>query len=310
MRSRKSSLYAPIVVFGFNRPQHTSRLLESLSANPEIHNSPIYIFIDGPRNPADEEILKSTLKVVEAFSESYKVRIYTSSVNKGLVQSIKDGVNEVFKQYESIIVLEDDLILSENFLEFINRGLDNYKNNTMIASIQGYTVIDLEKNDHTYFQLGADCWGWATWRDRWMKVNWNADEALTELKKKKMQKKFDLNGAYPYTKMLERCSRGEVESWAIRWHASMFNLGKLSVYPPRKLVINTGRDGSGTHKGDHVKQNEYFTNRPITFSKNEPKESQLINWRIRRELRKRYKTHTLLSYKKYLNFVKRKIEPN
>ena len=190
--------------------------------------------------------------------------------------------------------------------------LNKYKNNKNIYVVSGNNFLDnkVKINESYYFSKYNHCWGWATWRDRWMEVNWNADEVFTELKKKKMQKKFDLNGAYPYTKMLERCSRGEVESWAIRWHASMFNLGKMSVYPPRKLVINTGRDGSGTHKGDHMKQNEYFTDRPICFSKDEPKESQLINWRIRRELRKRYKTHTLLSYKKYLNFAKRKIEPN
>jgi hypothetical protein len=279
-----------------------------LLKNQNLDKTEFFVFVDGPRNSEDEANIQETLSEVQRFSNYARTRLRKSEKNLGLVNSIRFGINEIFETHDQIIVLEDDLIVPENFIEYMNLGLEKFKDDERIASIQGYSNVNFWKRKETYFQLGADCWGWATWKDRWMEVNWNADEALTELTEKKMEKKFDLNGAYPYTKMLERCARGEVESWAIRWHASMFILGKLSVYPPRTLVINTGRDGSGTHMGDKVTRNEYLSNHVINFSGDEPKESVLINWKIRRELRRRYNTHSFLSFRKYINFVLRKIE--
>jgi hypothetical protein len=58
---------------------------------------------------------------------------------------------------------------------------------------------------------------------------------------------FNLDGAYPYFEMLIRQSKNEIDSWAIRWHASMYLLNKMTLYPHVSLVRNTGQDGSGTH---------------------------------------------------------------
>jgi hypothetical protein len=276
--------------------------------NPNLDKTEFYVFVDGPRNSEDILTIEETINEVKKFANHSNTKLRKSESNLGLVDSIRFGINEIFKNHDQIIVLEDDLIVSEDFIEYMNQGLRKFKTEIRIASLQGFSHVNLWKRKETYFLLGADCWGWATWRDRWEQIDWNAETLLTKLKTKKIQKSFDLKGAYPYTKMLERCARGEVESWAIRWHASMFILGKLSVYPPRTLVINTGRDGSGTHMGDKVTRNDYLSNRVINFSGDEPKESLLINWKIRRELRRRYNTHSFLSFRKYINFVLRKIE--
>jgi hypothetical protein len=47
--------------------------------------------------------------------------------------------------------------------------------------------------------------------------------------------------------MLKAYLAGRNDSWAIRWHASMFLAGKLTLHPARSLVDNIGLDGSGTH---------------------------------------------------------------
>ena len=50
--------------------------------------------------------------------------------------------------------------------------------------------------------------------------------------------------------MLKDQIKGANDSWAIRWHASAFLAGKLTLYPGRSLVHNIGTDSSGTHCGD------------------------------------------------------------
>ncbi len=47
--------------------------------------------------------------------------------------------------------------------------------------------------------------------------------------------------------MLEDQVSGKNDSWAIRWHASLFLRNKYCLHPVKMLVKNIGFDGTGTH---------------------------------------------------------------
>ena len=119
--------------------------------------------------------------------------------------------------------------------------------NSQVASIHGYLLPLKNQFSECFFLRGADCWGWATWRDRWSTVEWDAQSLLQALRLSRDRASFNFLGAYPFEKMLEKQSLGEIDSWAIRWHASMFLQNRLTLYPQSSLVLNTGNDGSGTH---------------------------------------------------------------
>jgi hypothetical protein len=244
--------FAPIAIFAFNRPTHLENLLNSLVANPEARNSKIFIFVDGPRNSNDSIFIDKVIIVIRKFQKELPIEIVQSPQNLGLASSLLSGIDLVFRDHETIIVLEDDLLLANTFLRFCNEGLSRYRFCDSIASIQGYSPIKFDYGNRTYFLRGADCWGWATWKDRWLKLNRDANSLLYELQQANLTFEFDLDGSFPYTDMLRRNARSEVDSWAIRWHASMFLQGRLSIYPGRSLVLNTGFDGSGTHSGNFL----------------------------------------------------------
>lgn len=168
--------------------------------------------------------------------------------------SIFQGVDRIFQDYERVIVVEDDLEFSKYFLEFCNTNLSRFESDLRVASIHGYSPISPKRVDGPYFLRGADCWGWATWKNRWEKVNRNSQELIEKIYSAGLADDFNLGGTYDYTGMLERQIKGINDSWAIRWHASMFLLGKLTLNPDVSLVRNTGMDGSGTHSS---KSKEY-----------------------------------------------------
>lgn len=91
--------------------------------------------------------------------------------------------------------------------------------------------------------------GATTWERAWEKFNPDGKALLAELERRKLCRTFDFDGAYPYTRMLRRQTRGENNSWAIRWNASLFLADMLSLNVGRLLVRNTGFDGTGTHCG-------------------------------------------------------------
>lgn len=213
-------------------------------------NSAIFLFIDGPRNDQDRILIRECVDLGTDYQNRFaSFNVHTQDTNQGLARSIITGVSKILENYSTVIVVEDDLVTSPLFLDFINRGLNRYANDQEVASIHGFVTPFKKPLSEPFFMRGADCWGWGTWRDRWQLFNPNGQELLDQLESRELLKEFDLGGAYPFSEMLKDQIAGKNNSWAIRWHASMFLQDKLTLYPARTYVVNIGFDGSGTHTG-------------------------------------------------------------
>ena len=246
-----SESHAPIAIFAFNRPNHLANCLQSLERSVGLENSEGTIFIDGARNDQEAILVSSTVGVALKFASKYNFRVEARQENFGLAKSITSGIDEMFSRSSKLIIIEDDLILAKGFLGFMNKGLSRYENNSGVASISGYQY-PIEKELHTsVFLKGADCWGWATWKDRWEQTSFSGKELLDQIRTKKLANEFNLEGSNNYVDLLEKQILGEINSWAILWHASMFLQNRLSLYPPYSLVSNEGGDGLGTHFGNN-----------------------------------------------------------
>lgn len=241
---------APIALFVYKRLEHTKKTIESLKLNHLAKESELFIFSDGAKdgNPQEQVAqVREYLKTIDGFKS---VIIIEREHNFGLAKSIISGVTEIIDKYGKIIVLEDDLVTSPYFLKYMNDSLNFYENNGEIISIHGY-IYPVEKNlPETYFIKGADCWGWATWKRGWDLFEEDGKKLLDNIRKQKLSYKFDINGAYPYTRMLMDQVEGKAKSWAIRWYASAFLHNKLTLYPGVSLIQNIGFDESGTSCGE------------------------------------------------------------
>ena len=51
-------IYAPIAVFGFNRPDALKNTISSLLRNEEAKDSDLFVFVDGPRGGKVGEVEK------------------------------------------------------------------------------------------------------------------------------------------------------------------------------------------------------------------------------------------------------------
>jgi len=240
---------APIALFVYNRLKHTAQTVAALERNPLAALSDLIIFSDGPKNSlaeANVRVIRDYLKKIRGFKS---IKIIARENNLGLAESIISGVSEVINQFGKVIILEDDLVTSPYFLQYMNEALSFYEQDERVISVHGYVYPVKQALPETFFLKGADCWGWATWRRAWNLFEVDGRKLLDELKAKKLTRQFDFDGAYPYTQMLEGQILGFNNSWAIRWHARAFLLNKLTLYPGHSLVSNSGMDNSGTHTG-------------------------------------------------------------
>lgn len=240
-------MLAPVVLFAFSRSEHMRRTLVALAANALAGQSDLIVYADAARNEREAEAVRAVRAMIRATSGFRTVTLIERDVNFGLARNIIEGVSEVLRQHERVIVLEDDMVTSPFFLTYMNEALERYANDDRIICIHGYVYPLAVALPETFFLPGADCWGWATWQRGWACFNPDGAQLLRELKQRNMERAFDYEGSYPYTQMLEAQIAGTNDSWAIRWYASAFLLGKLTLYPGRSLVHNIGNDATGTH---------------------------------------------------------------
>lgn len=242
--------FAPIALFIYNRPKHTEQVLNSLALNEEAKDSILYVFCDGPKGDANEETLQN-IKDARALARSEKrfkqIIIKESDQNKGLADSIVEGVTEVVNKHGKIVVLEDDLVLSKGFLKFMNEALRLYEGDEKVMHISGYMFPVQETLPTTFFYRQASCWGWATWANRWSKFERSASKLYKALEQTGKIKNADIDGTNQFIHQLEANVNGSIKTWAVLWHFSVFLMDGLCLHPGKSLVRNIGMDSSGTH---------------------------------------------------------------
>jgi hypothetical protein len=242
-----TAAFAPLALFAYRRPEHLKKTLAALRTNPEASQTELFVFCDAAKDASAADGVNAVRALVGTDLGFAVTHIVLRDSNYGLARNITEGVSEVLGLRETVIVVEDDIVVSPYFLRFMNDGLRLYRDAPRVGNISGYCYPVSEPTPETYFILGADCWGWATWRDRWRKYNADGPALLAELKARGLDHAFDFDGATGFVRMLEDQIAGRNDSWAVRWHASCYLANLLILYPGRALAQNIGHDGSGTH---------------------------------------------------------------
>jgi hypothetical protein len=264
---------SPIILFVYNRPEHTRKTVESLLINTLAKESELFIFSDGPKNSSDNVKVAEIRSYIKSIKNFKRITIIESKINKGLAESVINGVNEIIKKYGKVIVLEDDLVCTTDFLKFMNEALDFYYLEKKIFSISGYSLPIQIPEDYTndiYLLPRPSSWGWGTWRDRWESANWEFKDLTEFFKNKESQKNFN-RGGEDLTPMLKAQILGLIDSWSIRWAYTIFKKNGYCLYPINSKIQNIGTDKSGTHfkketKKYYVELNELSS--AIKFTKN------------------------------------------
>lgn len=277
-------MYAPVAVFCYNRKDHLEQTLKALENNSLAEASEVYIFSDGFRGEKDRAAVGEVREFLHGYIENArfkKVHLTEAAENKGLADSIIGGASNVLEQYGKIIVLEDDMVTSEDFLEFMNQALDYYEKDETIWSVSGYTLplkILKKYRADVYLSYRAGCWTWATWKDRWDTVDWSVSDFNELCQNKRMQDMLNRGGREMF-QMLKDQQEGKNNSWAIRWCYSQSRQDKYSVHPKYCKVRNIGIDGSGENSLATKKYRTEIDPTPIRLTNVAPDKKLLKQFR-------------------------------
>ena len=254
---------APIALFVYNRPQHTERTLQFLQQNELAAQSHLYIFSDGAKTIQDEEKVAAVRKIIKKADGFKSVKVIESKANAGLANSVIAGVTQLIAEYDQVIVFEDDLVTSPHTLAYFNNALNHYREEEKVMHIGAYMYpLKSDNLSQSFFYRAATSWGWATWGRAWKNFEPDINVLIKQFDKKK-RAAFSIDNKMNFWKQMLEFKKGKNNSWAIRWYASIFLKGGITLNPSQSLVNNIGHDGTGVHSGINDIYNVIINPKPI-----------------------------------------------
>lgn len=243
--------YSPVVLFVFNRLEQTRITITALQENNLASCTDLIIYSDGPRSAEDNDPVHKVRQYITTVSGFKSIKIFEREKNFGLASSIMSGLTEQFKNYESLIVLEDDVLVSKSFLSFMNDCIYKFNDEKDVWHISGwnYPLSTSFEGDVFKWQV-MNCWGWATWKDRWCKFERNPVEQYNKLLENNLLK-FDLGIKGLFSSQVLDNIQSEKKTWAVFWYLTIYLNAGRCINPIISFTENIGHDGSGVHSGSY-----------------------------------------------------------
>ncbi|MDG5469932.1 glycosyltransferase family A protein [Deltaproteobacteria bacterium IMCC39524] len=282
----KSDL-SPIILFVYNRPEHTRRTLEALLENELAEQSDLFVYCDGPGSVSDREAVEQVRDYVRGIAGFRSVEIVERAENIGLACSIISGITEVLNHADRVVVLEDDIVTSRYFLRYMNDALEHYKAVDRVMHVSGYMFpIDSTELPQTFFYRSTSCWGWGTWASAWQFFKKEPDQLLRQFSTDEIER-FSLGGVTDHWAQAVQNVKGRSNTWAVFWYASVFKRGGLCLHPAVSMTMNIGHDGSGVHSRREQDFNVVLASSPVKVFTDDFFESsevvrRLVEWYTRR----------------------------
>lgn len=240
-----------VAVFAFNRPDLLQRTLVALSINDLANKAALTIFCDGPRHAKDEPGTRAVRELAQKAQGFASVEVVERPKNMGCAASVIDGLTEMFRLYERLIVIEDGIVTSPYTLRFLSAGLARYADNEKVFNIAAWTPPHIARNLPANYPYDVyaiprfNCWGWASWRDRFQYIDWDVKDYQTFKNSPQLRKAFNAGGD-DLSSMLDAQMEGNLDTWDIRVDYARFKKDMVGINPVRSYALNIGM-GSGTH---------------------------------------------------------------
>lgn len=298
---------APIILFVYNRPQHTKRTIDALKSNHLSKDSDLYIYSDGHKNDVDLDLVGEVRRYIGSITGFRKIIVVERNRNYGLANSIIDGVSSVINKYGKAIILEDDLITSPYFLTYMNDCLDFYNKEKTVCTVSGF-VYDLKKPKYYQYETflfgRSASWGWGTWSDKWNEIEFSLDKIQNSYSDAMINNYLKSGGQDLYQMFMSQRD-SKIDSWAIRLAFHQLANHLYTVYPVKSYVSNIGYD-TGTHADSNLEHKVTLNNSPVTrFSKNACEEySRIFHRYLKFHFIKARIWSVVARIKKYLNIGK------
>ncbi|WP_445454334.1 hypothetical protein [Flavobacterium sp. 25HG05S-40] len=252
---------APILVMVYDRLDSLKKCIQSLQCCPESAESLLYISSDAAYKTEDVSKIEAVRSYISTITGFKQVVPITPKENRGLKGAYDAAIDLIFKEHETIIFLEDDIIVAPDFLKFGNKGLEFYKDDAKIISISGFShsvffEVEQQLQSEVYFTNRWCPWGFASWKNRMQHVpELSVTQLASDMNDKSFVKKLDKIGIDLFTAFQRKLHKKEPLVLDYSYVHHMVKNDLYSVTPYTTKTFNIGNDGQGTR----TQKNEKYT---------------------------------------------------
>lgn len=237
----------------WNRPQYFSQLLSSLEANLlDLENVDTHLFIDGDicaftgEQKTDKKLIYENISLFQKALIPNKT-MHVRSLNVSVAIHQFEMMKMLTSIYDKIIFLEDDVVLSPNFVAVMKQLLNQFENDEKIFSISsGFKLMckptETEQYKDAIKSSEGHFWAEAIWTKKWNKILPRLQQYMDIVYQKsymqrdhgKIKTLFENGG-----RVMSATSQDNAKDWAI----------SLSGMTRARLVVNraTGIGDVGVH---------------------------------------------------------------
>lgn len=242
-------LQTPVVFIVFNRPEMT---MQSFALLRRVRPPQLFLVADGPRPSVPEDVsrCRAVREIIAEIDWPCQVERFYAAENMGCMRRITSGLNEVFVRVPEAIIVEDDCLPDPTFFQFCEELLARYRDDGRVGAISGDNFQERgRKAEHSYyFSRYPHCWGWATWRRAWSRLDVAMDDWPALRDAGWLAEQFsDMRDQRYWQTMFDETAAGRIDSWAFRWTLTCWAEGFLTALPSVNLVTNIGFGGGGTN---------------------------------------------------------------
>ena len=249
-------IYAPVLIPTLNRYEHLRQCLESLSKCTLANETEVYIALDYPPSDKYVEGWKKTREYLHSIGNMNfkKINLIERTENYGTwnpgdKSNAKCLIADISKAYDRYIFTEDDNIFSPCFLEYMNKGLELFKDDEKVYAISGYRWwFPIKYDTNTFFRQNVDYTPWSV--AKWVRNDndfTNCSWFTRHLSIKNIVKLLKKNDFCALGSLFEFSRKEHKDDILIDQHmrVNMALQDKHMIIPIVQLVKNIGLDGSG-----------------------------------------------------------------
>ena len=235
-------LKVPILFLIFKREAHAVRAFESIKL---YRPTKLYIAADGSRNEIEEEkkACEATRRaILESIDWDCQVKTLFRDKNLGCSNAVYGGISWFFKNEEYGIIIEEDVVVAQDFFKFCELLLPLYRNEkkVMLISSRNHSKSSVESDEYV-FSYYANIWGWASWRRAWA-LNDNIFRGWNEFPKYNLIRRFGVFQGLMSIYYYQKCSNPNnyFGSWDYTWSYIINKNDGLCICPKVNLSSNVG----------------------------------------------------------------------
>jgi hypothetical protein len=240
-----------VLLIGYNRPELLQKRIIELQ-NSLVSN--IYISIDGGVESSTSE-MEEVKTLAKNILHNKKLILNHQEHNSGLVLHITNEISKVLNLHKYVIVIEDDIKISKNFIINMVLGLSKLEELGLRGIVSGYSPLFRDTLSNKWRKTHiCNVWGWACSHDVWKVYNYDlsAIEVENRLLESKTWKKLNRYQKKFWLYKFKAVQKNPLYTWDYQFIFHSFINNYINLAPVFSIVGNEGfKDMRAVHsKGE------------------------------------------------------------